>query len=163
MISMIVAVDAEFGIGKNGQIPWHYSEDMKHFARTTKGSTCIMGRVTCEDIMEMHNNPELLPNRESIVVTHNKSFKGRGVIAAPSLGSAIAQATRENVFIIGGAGIYQEALTYIQEAYITFIPCKHGCDVAIPEVIKYIMGNFNCVEKNSSSTGLEFIKVRRQN
>ena len=50
MIKLIAAIDSNFGIGKNGMIPWQYDEDMRHFARTTKGSTCLMGRVTAQNI-----------------------------------------------------------------------------------------------------------------
>lgn len=163
MISLIVAVDAEFGIGKHGQIPWHYTEDMKHFAKTTRGSTCIMGRITCEDILQAHDSPQLLPSRETIVITRDASFQARDAIVASSLQEAINKASRDNIFIIGGASLYIEALPHIDKAYITFIPGTHGCDVKISEAIEYVMKNFDCTKNVSSDTGLEFTEAIRIN
>ena len=163
MNGLIVAIDAEFGIGKNSQIPWHYMEDMKHFARTTKGSTCIMGRITAEDIAAMHESDTLLPNRESIVITSNPDFKLRDCLVAASVEEAIKMATRDNVFVIGGASIYHDSLPYVDEAHITFIPNTHECDVKIPEVIRYVIDNFDCVEETTSATtGLIYTKAKRK-
>jgi len=71
MIKMILAVDEENGIGKNGRMPWHHSEDFKHFKNYTRGSICIMGRTTFEDIksFKKRDSGRFLPDRQCIVLT----------------------------------------------------------------------------------------------
>jgi len=155
-VAIIVAVDLKNGIGKDGKIPWHYSEDMKHFSKTTRNGTCIMGRVTAEDIVTSHTNERLLPTRESIVITSNPEFTARDSIRAKSLQDAIDLATRESIFIIGGAGIYNESLPYVTEAFITFVPGTYDCDTNISNVIEHIISNFRCDDEIISESGLVF-------
>ncbi len=158
MIAIIVAVDEKWGIGKDGRIPWHYSEDMKYFAKTTKGSTCIMGRVTAEDIMSSHSNEKLLPNRESIVITRNPDFVARDAIVAESLQDAIVKASRDDIFIIGGKGLYEQAYDHIDLAFITYVPGVHDCDTDIKYLVRNIQDNFESYEEIKSGSGLIFKK-----
>lgn len=153
MKALIVAVDQGFGIGKDGNIPWHYSEDMKFFSTTTKGSTCIMGRKTYDDLAEIFKDKKgLLPGRECIVVTSTPETVEKG-IAVSAVKEAVDIATRENVFFIGGASIYEAAVDYIDKAFITFIPGDHDCDVEISEVVRRIEQEFIMADTKQSEVG----------
>jgi len=85
-VVMVAAVAENRVIGHRGEVPWHIPEDMKHFRRTTKGSTVIMGRVTYEGI----GHP--LPYRTNVVVTRQADWAANGVFAARSVEDALAMA-----------------------------------------------------------------------
>ena len=82
MITLIVAIDAQRGIGVNNTLPWHLPEDLAHFKRVTTGHPIIMGRKTFDSI----GRP--LPNRRNIVVTRNAGWRHDGVDAVTSLADA---------------------------------------------------------------------------
>ena len=68
-INLIAAVDEEFGLGRDGKIPWHYPEDFKFFKEKTKGHVCVMGRKTFDDLLTYAKGKAVLPGRQCIVVT----------------------------------------------------------------------------------------------
>ena len=105
-LALIVAVARNGVIGKDGTLPWHVSEDLKHFKKTTSGHAIIMGRNTHESI------GKALPGRRNIVVTRTAGAVFRGCETAHSLEEAIALArtTDDCPFIIGGASLYEAAL-----------------------------------------------------
>ena len=110
-VSLIVAVDENRGIGKNGKMPWHIPADLKRFKELTIGNIVIMGRKTFESI----GSP--LPHRLNIIITRDSSFKASGVIVANSLEEALRQAQGKlsesvdsEIFIIGGGQIFKEAI-----------------------------------------------------
>lgn len=128
MLSLIAAVSRNNVIGLNNSLPWYLPEDLQHFKKVTLGKTVIMGRKTFESI----GRPLL--NRESIVVSNSyffdenegcllKSFPG--YTAARSLEAAIdfAVSTGNEIFLIGGATLYKEALenNYIAKVHLTVI------------------------------------------
>lgn len=117
IISAIVATDNKGAIGKNGQIPWHLPAEQAIFKRTTMGHPIIMGRRTHESI------GRALPGRTNIVITRNRNFRAEGCVVAGSLNEAmqIAQKAEGNdeIFIIGGAEIYNQALPLINRLYLT--------------------------------------------
>ena len=107
-------------IGRDGRLPWHLPEDLKHFKRTTMGHHIVMGRRTWESI----GRP--LPGRHSIVLSGDPAYQKslpKEVQAATSLDEAIAtaQSTTETkeIFIIGGAGVYQAAFPQAQRFHLT--------------------------------------------
>src|SRR5207237_8790497 len=102
-IGLIAAVSPEGVIGVGNRIPWHYSGDMKRFARVTRGSTVIMGRLTWESM-----NRRLLPKRRHIVIT--RAALGEGVEHYADVASALAAVPEGDVWFIGGARIYEEAM-----------------------------------------------------
>ncbi len=115
-LAIIVAVARNGVIGRDGELPWHLPEDLKHFKRTTTGHAIIMGRKTYESI----GRP--LPNRRNIVVTRSTaSFEG--CETAKSLEGAIelARTTDECPFVIGGASLYAEALPLATELHLTIV------------------------------------------
>ena len=85
-LSIIVAMDEKSGIGKNGKIPWHIPEDLKHFKQITSSHPVIMGRKTFESI----GKP--LPNRTNIVVTRELGYKAEGATVVHSLEEGIKAA-----------------------------------------------------------------------
>jgi len=114
MKAIVVAVDKNNGIGANNDLLWHRDmpADLRHFKEITEGSTVIMGRKTYESI----GRP--LPGRQNIVVSRS-GFTANGTICVNSLKEAYQEATRENVYIIGGGQLYEQALDDMDKLYIT--------------------------------------------
>jgi dihydrofolate reductase len=123
MISLIVAYDKNRGIGKDNQLVWRQSADLKRFKEITSGKTVVMGRKTFESI----GKP--LPNRNNIVLTKTRS-QIRGVISI----SDIEQITEKEYFVIGGSEIYKLFLDYVDEIYATLIDCEIDADSWFPQI-----------------------------
>lgn len=133
-ISIIAAMDEKRGIGKNGQIPWHISEDLQRVKKLTTGHTIIMGRKTFESI----GHP--LPNRKNIIVTHNLSYNSMGSEVAISLHDAIelAKAAGETeCFIFGGGDIFAQAIMFADELYLTIVKGDFGADTFFPDYSEF--------------------------
>lgn len=132
ILSLIVAVAENQVIGNGGQMPWHISEDLKYFKRTTQGHPVVMGRRTFESL-----GCRPLPNRTNVVVSRNTSLKvPEGVVTATSLEQALApfQQTDEEVFILGGGEIYRQAMPLADRLYLTRIAASPQGDTLFPTV-----------------------------
>jgi len=129
-LSLIVAYDRRRCIGRDGQLPWHHSEDLKHFKRTTMGHAIIHGRKSYESV----GKP--LPGRRNIVVTRQQDYRAPGCEVAHDLDNAIALARQEDdePFVLGGAEIYRQALPRITRMYLTEIDEEHAGDTFFPDV-----------------------------
>ena len=120
-ISIIAACDQDRLIGVDGKLPWHIPADLQRFQRLTTGHAVIMGRGTFDSL-----GRKTLPNRLNVVITRNPDF-GRnreGAIFVNGHAEALKacfHSGHEEVFIIGGESIYQEALTYADRIYLTQI------------------------------------------
>lgn len=116
-ISLIVAMASNRAIGNNGQMPWHLSADLKKFRQITTGFPIIMGRKTYDAI----GRP--LPNRTNIIVSTNTDYQADGCVVFNDINSALAHAESlaEQVFIIGGATLYEALLAVADILYITEI------------------------------------------
>ena len=126
-LSLIVAVARNGVIGKDNRLPWHIPEDLKHFRALTMGHHIIMGRRTWESI----GRP--LPGRASVVITRDPGYKAPGAVVARSLAEALAAcAGDDEVFVIGGAGIFQEALASADRIYLTEVQAEYAGDVWFP-------------------------------
>jgi dihydrofolate reductase len=126
-ITLIVARARNGVIGRNGTLPWRLPEDLAHFKRTTMGHPIVMGRKTWESI----GRP--LPGRRSIVVSRQAGFVAAGAEVAPSLDAALSLcAGTEEVFVIGGAQLYREALPRAQRLLVTEIDADFDGDTAFP-------------------------------
>lgn len=123
--SIIVATDKKNGIGIQNKLPWHLPEDLAHFKRTTTGHTVIMGRKTYESI----GRP--LPNRRNIVLSKNLNWKAPGVETFSSL-TEINNLQDDEIFIIGGAQIYELTLKDVSKIIITEIDADFACDAFFP-------------------------------
>lgn len=117
-ISMVMAMDVNRLIGKEGGLPWHISSDLKYFKRITMSKPLIMGRKTYDSI----GKP--LPGRPNIVITRNKDWSVEGVQRAESLEQAFEFAAAydaEEMMVIGGASICQAAMPHTERLYLTVI------------------------------------------
>lgn len=128
MIYHVVAVAKNGVIGKGGKLPWHFSSDLKFFKQLTTGNTVIMGRKTYDSI----GKP--LPNRDNIVVTHERRAPEPGVTFVTSVEAAIERVRQGETFIIGGASIYRETLALVDGIYLTRIDRDYDGDAFYPEV-----------------------------
>jgi dihydrofolate reductase len=130
MISSIVAVSDDWGIGKNNELLWHISEDLKRFKRLTTGKTVIMGKKTWESLPKRP-----LPGRKNIVLTDVPGEKIEGSITAYSIEDALSKCDgEEEVFVIGGGSIYRQFMTIADRLYITHVHRKAPADVYFPEI-----------------------------
>jgi dihydrofolate reductase len=118
-ISLIVAMSENRVIGRQGQLPWRLSADLRRFKRLTMGHHIVMGRKTFESI------GCLLPGRTSVVVTRQPDYAAEGAVVASDLKEALARCRDDDeVFIIGGAEIYRLALPHVHRIYLTRV---HAC------------------------------------
>ena len=135
MISLIAAVAHDNVIGRSNDLPWRQSADLKYFKDRTSGHTVIMGRNTYDSIASRLGGP--LPNRHNVRVTHDQELVVPGATVAHSLEIALNVAERENdeVFVIGGAQLYEQALPHADRLYITEIDADiPGGDAFFPVI-----------------------------
>jgi dihydrofolate reductase len=125
-ITLVVAIDAQRGIGVDNKLPWHLPEDLARFKRVTLGHPIIMGRKTFDSI----GRP--LPKRRNIVVTRNARWSHEGVEVASSLEQAIALVGAEEASIIGGAQIFGESMAIADRMIVTEIHHSFRCDTFFP-------------------------------
>lgn len=144
--SIIVACDEAMGIGRKGGLPWHLPADLKHFKEITAGgagclpNVVIMGRKTWESIPEKFRP---LPERLNVVITSQADYiLPDDVIKASSLDGALEHLCSKgdsfigDVFVIGGARVFEEALHHpcCQKIYLTHIHGHFDCDVFFPMI-----------------------------
>jgi dihydrofolate reductase len=159
-LSLIVAMTDERVIGRDNQLPWHLSDDLKRFKKITMGHPIIMGRKTFESI----GKP--LPGRQNIVVTNNKTYAAAGVTVAHDLCQALAacEQDKNERFVIGGAGLFQAALPMADKLYLTLIHHPFKGDVFFPEI--NLNKDFRVTEKTSHQNdspafAYDFISAQR--
>lgn len=115
MIRMIAACSSNGVIGVDNKIPFHYSEDLQHFKKSTNNGVIIMGRKTFESI-----GSKPLPNRRNIVITRNNI---ENIETYASLQQALDGLDKlGDIWLIGGANIYQEGMQYVEEIVLTITP-----------------------------------------
>jgi dihydrofolate reductase len=130
-ISFIVAVSENNVIGKNNQLPWQIPRDMKYFKNVTWAMPVVMGRKTFEALGKPLNG------RTNIVVTRNKDWKKNGVQTVQSIDQAIVLAAKtdaKEIFIIGGAEIFQAAMPSADRIYLTLVHENFEGDAFFPEI-----------------------------
>jgi dihydrofolate reductase len=118
IVSIIVAMDRNRGIGIDNQLPWRLSSDLKRFRELTMGHHIIVGRKTYESI----GRP--LPGRRMIIVTHNRSYRTEGCDVEHSIDDAIDLARERGeseVFICGGGEIYAQTIELADRIYLTLV------------------------------------------
>ncbi|NOQ38986.1 MAG: dihydrofolate reductase [Anaerolineales bacterium] len=129
MVSIIVAADEGNGIGLNGAIPWHLSSDLKRFKTLTMGHHLVMGRRTYESI------DSTLPGRRMIVLSRDPEFQAKDCQTARSLQESFQlamDAGEREVFVIGGAEVFSEALVVADHLYLTRVHCTQEADTIFP-------------------------------
>ena len=135
-LSLIVARAENGVIGRDGDMPWRLSEDLKRFKSLTSGKPVIMGRNTWESLPRRP-----LPKRANIVVSRNTALLAERAWQASSIESAIAlgraMAMRDGLdeyFVIGGATLYEAALPYADRLYLTEVMADIEGDTYFPEI-----------------------------
>jgi dihydrofolate reductase len=152
-LSIIVAIAKNRVIGLNNNLPWHLPEDLKRFKALTMGHHIIMGRKTFESL------GRLLPGRTTVIVTRNKNYRVDGAIVTHSLQEAIENCGYDDeVFLIGGAELYQQSLKLAKKLYITEINAEFEGDAFLPEVDLNAWQEVSR-ESHTSEKGLSFSYV----
>lgn len=127
-LSLIAAMDRRRVIGRDNALPWRLPEDLRYFRRVTTGHPVIMGRRNYESI----GRP--LPQRVNIVLSRDPAFRAPGCIVAGSLAAALDAAGDDpEIFVIGGADLYAQALPRADRLYLTLIDAEFDGDVRFPE------------------------------
>jgi dihydrofolate reductase len=130
MISIIVAVSDDWGIGKDNELLWHIPEDLKRFKRLTMGKCIIMGKKTWESLP---NKP--LPGRKNIVLTDIPHECIDCSVTAYSVEDALIKCGRdEEIFVIGGGSIYRQFMQIADRLYVTHVHRKIAADIWFPKI-----------------------------
>lgn len=132
IISLIVAVSENGVIGKDNELPWKLSSDLKRFKYYTKGKAVVMGRKTFESIGQP------LSERINIILSKKKGYQPEKTLVFNNLSDAFnfaADNQLEEVFIIGGADIYEQTFDLADRIYLTRVHTKVEGDAYFPEVI----------------------------
>lgn len=161
MLNIIAAIGRRGELGRDGNLIWHISEDLKHFKHLTVGHTVIMGRRTWESLPI-----GALPDRRNIVVSSNPRFEATGAEVAPSLADAVRLAADEDeIFIIGGGSVYQQAINAADRLYLTQIEGEaEDADTYFPPVDPTLWEIDEMGEEARSRDGVayRFITLRRK-
>lgn len=145
VIALIGAVARNGVIGRDGDMPWHLSTDLKRFKALTLGHPVIMGRKTFESV----GKP--LPGRLNIVITRDRDWQADGVLTVGSLGAALDLATAHlesfepdpnepdatppnMIFVAGGGQIYAQALSFADVLHVTHVEAEIDGDTVFPEI-----------------------------
>lgn len=150
MITIIAAIGLNNELGKNNDLIWHLPADLKRFKKVTTGHHILMGRNTFESI----GKP--LPNRTTVIITRNDNYFKDGCLVANSIEKALEIAQNDNeIYIIGGAQIYQQAITsnLVDKLDITIVNASFDADVFFPKIDtdtwkEVSRENFKADEKN---------------
>lgn len=116
-------------IGANNRIPWHVPGEQKLFKQITMGHHIVMGRKTYESI------GRLLPGRTTVIVTRQRDYVVPGAIVAHSVHDAVNAAARDaEVFVIGGAELFAEALPIADRIHLSIVDVEPAGDVFMPQI-----------------------------
>ena len=128
-ITLIAAASENNALGKNNQLIWHLSDDLKRFKRLTQGHSIIMGRKTFESM------PKALPNRKNIILTRNKGYKAQNAWVAHTIEEALKLTEGDlQPFIIGGGEIYKLFLSRAHSIELTRVHGTFEADTFFPEI-----------------------------
>lgn len=132
-MDLIVAVDEQWGIGKDGDLLCRISGDLKRFRSITWGNVLVLGRKTLESLP----NQKPLPNREHVVLTNNLEYQAEGVALCHSieeLPEILERFHEKKVFVAGGQSIYEQLLPFCEKAYVTKIHATFPADTYFPDL-----------------------------
>lgn len=131
MISLLVAMDRNRLIGANNDLPWHLPNDLKFFKEKTTGNTIVMGRKTFDSI------GRALPNRRNIVLSRNSRDLPDEVELIHDINSVLKlnqENPGEEIFVIGGGGLFEQILPFANRMYVTWIDEEFNGDVYFPAI-----------------------------
>ena len=128
-VSLVVAASTNNVIGRDGGLPWHLPDDLRHFKRITTGKPVIMGRRTCDSI----GRP--LPDRHNIVMTRDPGYVAEGCDVVSSVAEALDVAGDANeVMVIGGGQVYRDFLPRADRIYMTRVQAEVQGDAFFPGI-----------------------------
>ncbi len=128
MINIIVAMAKNRVIGKNNKVPWNIPDELLHFKKLTTGNTVIMGRKTFESI-----GKPLLHRNNIVISTSLPPTKGIDVCASIDEGIMKAKMYGKDIFIIGGAQIYEQTISLAGKMFISYVKKEYDGDAFFPE------------------------------
>ena len=128
-VSLIAAIGLQRELGYKNDLLWHIPADLKRFKALTSGHTVIMGRRTFDSI-----DRKPLANRKNIIITSRKDLPSSGIIIAHSVNEAIDNSFDDGeVFILGGATIYEQFLPLADRMYLTLVKATYKADTFFPD------------------------------
>ncbi len=157
MISAIARKDR--AIGFQNALLWHIPEDFKHFKEITSGHAVIMGERTYKSI----GRP--LPNRVNIILSLDPDFSPEGCIVVGSIDDALVKAReteQEEIFIIGGASIYQQFLPYADRLYLTLVEGEFEADTFFPDYSEFTR-EISREERDNKTFRFAFVILEKDN
>lgn len=153
-MNLIVAIDRKGAIGRRGELLYHISADLRRFKALTTGHTVVMGRKTFESLPK-----GALPNRRNIVVSRQTGFSAPGIEVAHSLEAALGMADSSDIYIIGGAEIYRQALPLADRLLLTVIDAETpDADTFFPAMP---LDDFT-IDRIEACDGYKFIDLTRK-
>lgn len=156
MLSLVVAHDEQYLIGKDNWMPWNLPEDLKHFKKTTLNHNIIMGRTTFEAMKKP------LPKRHTFVITRdqNYTYEHEDVTVVHDFLSFLKECQTSEIvyFVCGGAQIYTQALPYVDEMWISLVDGQHTGDTYFP---KYDPKDYVLMSKERK-TGFTILHYRKK-
>lgn len=130
-ISLVVAAATNNAIGKDGKMPWHLPNDMKHFKNVTWGMPVVMGRKTFDSL------GKALAGRKNIVITRQPGWKGEGAVPVKTIEDALfvaQEADANEVMVIGGGEIYKALFDRAKRIYLTRVEAEPEADTFFPPI-----------------------------
>lgn len=131
IISLVVAAANNNAIGKDGTMPWHLPNDLKHFKNVTWGMPVVMGRKTFDSL------GKALPGRKNIVITRQADWKAENAVSVSSIEDALflaGETDAREVMVIGGGEIYRTVFAKAKRIYLTRVEAEPEADTFFPAV-----------------------------
>lgn len=160
----VVAMDEQHCIGVNNQLPWHLSEDLKHFKRITQNGVVVMGRKTYDSM------GRALPNRINWILTRDQHWQADGTKVTHTLdeildhaSADVKQLNQQSIFIIGGAEIFRQTLDIADRLELTHVNLNVQGDTfypAIPDAFQAV--SRQPMQDEKTGTCFEFVSYQRQ-
>jgi dihydrofolate reductase len=161
MISIIVAVSDDWGIGKNNELLWHIPEDLKRFKRLTMGKCVIMGKKTWESLPK-----KPLAGRKNIVLTDIPDECIDCSVTAYSVEDALRKCgSEEEVFVIGGGRVYRQFMQIADRLYITHVHRKTPADVWFPKIDRRkwkVVEKKECISEDDNRLPYSYVIYERK-
>jgi dihydrofolate reductase len=159
-LHLIYARAANGVIGRNNALPWHLPEDLVHFKRLTLGCPVIMGRKTWDSLPPRFRP---LPGRLNIVVTRQAAWQAEGAVGAHSLTEALQQCQDQpDVWVIGGAELYAQALPLAASAHVTEIDAPFEGDAYAPEFDASWVETARLLQTSASGMNFSFVTYKKR-
>ena len=161
-MNAILSAAQDWGIGKDNQLLFHLSGDMKRFRALTMGGTVIMGRRTLDSLP----GGKPLPNRRNIVVTHDEQFtrEGAEIVHCVNEALALVDPDADDVWVMGGGSVYASLLSQCKNVFLTRVDATvEGADTFFPNLNK--LSNWVIVDKSEpmEDNGISYQFIQYQN